>query len=480
MDKPVLSRMPPLSLPKRLVAFFLAAWLLLLPARPSWAFFGSLTLDKERQVGEEFFLELQQYYPIIGDPFLNSYLNHVGQRLVAQLGPQPFNYRFFILVDPTINAFAVPGGYVFITSGMIGIMERESELAGVLAHEISHIYARHMARQMDKAKFVNIASLIGGLAAVFLGGGALAEPLLMGSAALSTTAMLKYSRDFEREADSLGFKWMTKAGYNPRDMILVFKKMGRQRWFEGGKIPIYLSTHPDIDSRMVDLGHQLSAHQGQIAEKENDPDFQYFTIKLMAISGNAHQLLRRMTQDSLREPKNPAFHYGRALALDKLERPDEAMAAFQQALSLSPGNYLIQRDLAIHYFNRNRYPEALKILETLSPSHPRDEAILYYLGRIYQERRQADKALPLFEKIHFLNPAFIEVYYNLGTLYGEKGKIGLSHYYLGFYSLRAKALSTALFHFRKALPNLSPGDNRYAEVKRQIARLEKMRVKVPN
>ena len=466
-------------LAKLLLALMLAV-LLILPASPSQAFFGTLTIDKERQIGEEFVLELQQYYAIVTDPFINSYINHIGQKLVAQLGPQPFQYRFFILVDPSINAFAVPGGYVFINSGMIRIMERESELAGVLAHEISHIYARHMAKQMEKAKIVNIASLIAGLASVFLGGGALAEPLLMGSMAAGTTAMLKYSREFEQEADSLGFKWMLKAGYNPRDMILVFKKMGRQRWFEGGKIPIYLSTHPDIDGRMVDLGHQLSVHQDEIAREENNPDFQYFTIKMAAISGNPQQLLRRMTQDSLREPKNPAFHYGRGLALAKLEQSEEAIAAFKQALSLSPGNFLIKRDLAIHYFERNRYPEALQILEALSPSHPRDEVILYYLGRIYQERRQADKALILFEKIYNLNPYFIEVYYNLGTLYGEKGKIGLSHYYLGFYSLSAKALSTALFHFRKALPNLSPGDNRYGEVKRQIARLEKMKVRVQN
>jgi predicted Zn-dependent protease len=308
----------------------------------------------------------------------------------------------------------------------------------------------------------------------------------MGSMAGGASAMLKYSRDFEREADALGFKWMVKAGYDPRDMLSIFKKMNRQRWFEGGKIPVYLSTHPDVDDRLVEFTNQLSMYEGKFPTDKDSPEFQYFSIRVEALMGNPHQLLRRMTQNSLREPQNPVYIYGKALALAKLERGDEALAAFQQALKLSPGNDmspgndLIKRDLATYYFQHNRYMDAQKLLEDLSRRHPQDEVILFYLGRIYQERRQFDQALPLFEKVHKLNPAFIEVYYNLGTVYGEKKQLGLAHYYLALHSLRTKALPVALFHFRKAVKNLNPGDVRYSEAKRQVARLEKMRVRVYN
>jgi len=469
------------SLPRLAVVLLLVGSMLLIPTQPTQAgFFEGLTIEKERQVGEEFFLELQQIMPIVGDPFLTSYFNRLGQRLAAQLGPQPFKYRFFIVDDPSMNAFAVPGGYVFVTTGMIRQMEREGELAGVVAHEISHVYARHMAKQMEKAKITNIATLIGAMAAVFLGGAALAEPLMVGTMAAGASSMLKYSRDLEQEADSLGFKWMVKAGYDPRDMLSIFRKLGRQRWFEGGEIPVYLSTHPDVDSRLVDLSHQLSRNEGNIPVSPNSVEFQYFTIKVEAYCGSPVQLLRRMNQDTAREPQNPVFRYGQALALARQERFEDALSAFQQALKLAPGNALIQRDLAILYFNRNRYQEAQQLLDELSRRSPQDEVILYYLGRIYQERKQIDQALPLFEKAHNLNPAFIEVYYNLGTLYGEKGQLGLAHYYLGLHSLRTKALPTALFHFQKALKNLPSHDSRYFEVQRQVARLEKMRVKVRN
>ena len=302
----------------------------------------------------------------------------------------------------------------------------------------------------------------------------------MGSMAAGESAMLKYSRDFEAQADSTGFKWMVKAGYNPRDMVTIFSKMNKQRWLEGGKVPIYLSTHPDVDNRIVELSHQLAIHQKELPPERNNPDFEYFTIKLESICGNPNQLLRRMTQEGLRETHNPAFQYGRALALSKLERHDEALAAFQQALRLAPDNRLIKRDLAIFYFNHNQYPEALQKLNELSQRYPQDDVILYYLGRIYQESKKRDQALPLFEKVHKLNPAFSEVYYNLGTLYGEKGQMGLAHYYLGFHSLKVKALPTAMFHFQKALKNLSPNDSHYREVQAQLTRLEKMKVRVRN
>jgi predicted Zn-dependent protease len=459
-----------------LISVLVAVLLLVLPGLSRAGWFEGLTVEKEKQLGEEFLLELQQYYVLVTDPFLTSYLNRVGQKLVAQMGPQPYNFRFFILQDPSINAFAVPGGYIFISTGMIQLMDQEDELAGVLAHEASHIYRRHMARQMEKAKITTISGLVGALAGIFLGPAG--APLMVGSMAAGQTAMLKYSRDFEREADSFAFKWLVKANYNPRGLVSIFKKMNRQRWFEGGDIPVYLSTHPDLDSRVVNLQHQCSHYQGQLPVGHNNPEFQYFTIKLGATCGNPGQMLRWMTKESAQEPQNPAYHYGRALALARLEHSEEALAAFQQALKLAPGNYLIQRDLAIHYFDCNRYSEALKLLEELARRQPQDGVVLYYLGRISQERKQFDQALALFERVHTLNPTFIEVYYNLGTLYGETGKLGLAHYYLGFHSLRAKALPTALFHFRKALQYLPSSDLHYLEVKRQVARLEKMRVRV--
>jgi len=191
-------------LDKRWTALLVAVLLVLAPLHPAFAFMEGLTIEKEKQIGEEFVLQLQQVVTLVDDPFLTSYINRLGQRLVSQMGPQPFKYRFFIIADPSVNAFAVPGGYVFVHTGLIRLMDREGELAGVLAHEISHVYCRHMAKTLEKAKITSIAALMGALAAVFLGG-AIGPGLMAGSMAAGESAMLKYSRDFEQEADATGF-----------------------------------------------------------------------------------------------------------------------------------------------------------------------------------------------------------------------------------------------------------------------------------
>lgn len=454
----------------------LAVCLLLTQTQSSRAFLEGLTIEKERQIGEEFLLEVQQEYSLIDDPFLTSYVNRLGQQLVAGMGPQPFRYKFFIIEDPTMNSFAVPGGYVFLNTGMITLADRKEELAGVMAHEISHIYCRHMAQMVEKSRVITAASVLGVLASVFLGG-ALAPPLLVGAMGGGESAMLSYSRDFEGQADAMGFKWMLKAGLNPRGMVSMFNKMNKQRWFEGGKVPLYLRTHPYTEDRIVVLTQKLQMHQNELPPYKDFPDFQYFTSKLASVVGNPNQLLRQATEDALHEPQNALFPFTRALALAKLERTSEATAAFQQALKLDPGNSIIKRELAIFYFHRNRLNEANQLLEELTRRAPQDDVTLYYLGRICQERKQIDQALTLFEKVHQLNPGFAQVLYNLGILYGEKGQLGPAHYYLGLYSLRSRALPSALFHFHLALKNLSPADARYAQVQEQVMRLRDMKVR---
>jgi beta-barrel assembly-enhancing protease len=442
------------------------------------AFFGSLTVEKEKELGEEFCLQLQQFYPVVHDPYLTSYINAIGQKLVKQLGPQPFQYHFYILEDPTYNAFAVPGGYVFVNTGIIQLMNREDELAGVLAHEITHVHQRHMAKRLEKSKFTSVATVIAALAAVLLGGGA-AAPLLTGVMAGGESAMLAYSREDESEADTLGFKWMSLAHYDPHYMMTVFQKMDRQRWFEADDVPVYLKTHPELGTRIISLAHLIDSHQ--IPDRDASPPppaFTYFKQRLEALYGNPQRLKRELLIRLSQEPNNAPNRYALALVYKRLGDRPKAMEAYQQALALSPNNDLIKRDLAIFNYESNKTQDAQTQFQELLRRHPRDEVSLYYSGLILQDRHQLDEALALFEKLNNLDPNFTQAYYNLGTLYGEKHRLGEAHYYLGRHSRLAKDLPTALFHFRKALENLVPADKLYAESQIEVARLERMKVRV--
>ena len=317
-------------------------------------FFQNLTVEKEKELGEEFCLQLQQYFPVVSDPYLTTYINEIGQKLVKQLGPQPFKYRFFILEDPTYNAFAVPGGFVFVNTGIIQLMNREDELAGVLAHEITHIHQRHMAKQLEKSKFTTMATVIAALAAVLLGGGA-AAPLLTGVMAGGQSAMLAYSREDEAEADTLGFKWMTSAKYDPHYMMTVFQKMNRQRWFESNDIPFYLKTHPELETRIINLAHLVDSHQipDRVATPPTPP-FVYFKQRLEVLYGNPQRLKRELLIKLSQEPDNAPKRYALALVYKRLGDRPKALEAYQQAMALSPNNDLIKRDFAI--FNYETQP----------------------------------------------------------------------------------------------------------------------------
>jgi tetratricopeptide (TPR) repeat protein len=155
-----------------------------------------------------------------------------------------------------------------------------------------------------------------------------------------------------------------------------------------------------------------------------------------------------------------------------------ASQTYQEALAREPNNEIIKRDLAIFDYESNKTQEAQTLFQELLRRNPKDEVSLYYTGLILQDRRQVDEALSLFERLHTMNPAFTEVYYNLGTLYGLKQRLGPAHYYLGRHSRLAKDLPTALFHFRKALANLVPADKMYAETQLEVARLERLKVRV--
>jgi predicted Zn-dependent protease len=462
---------------KILTTLFVVCFLVTSSATPSWSFFGSFPVEKEKEVGEEFNLAVQQYLSVVQDAYLNSYINAIGQKIVQHLGSQPFKYRFAILEDPSVNAFAVPGGYIYVHTGLIRLMEREDELAGVLAHEISHVHARHMAKNMEKSKLPTIASVIGALAAVLLGG-PLAQPLLVAAMGGGEAMMLKYSREFEREADTLGFKWLTQCGYNPRDMMGVFNKMSRLRWFEGAEVPYYLKSHPDLESRIVDISHLMVSNH--IVEKKypTHPEFTYFKQRLEALYGNPGRMQRDLARKLRQEPNSAPLNYCMAIVHKRLGDRTQATDCYKAALAQDPKNLMIKKDLAIFYFEGNRKNEAETIFKEILAQSPRDEVALYYMGLINQDQRKLDEALALFEKVHSLNPAFTGVYYSLGTLYGEKQRLGLAHYYLGMHSRIVKDYPNTLFHFRKALNYLSSQDKFYREAQSEVARLEKMRVKV--
>ena len=188
----------------------------------------------------------------------------MGERILAHSDKAPFAFKFSIIRSSAINAFATPGGYVYVNQGLINLVENEGELASVLAHEIAHVNGRHIAEIVDKSQKINISTLAAVLAGAFLGGGGeLTAAVTSFSVAAATSLSLKYSREHEESADRMGLTYLAAAGYDGKSMLAFLKIMKRYEYYSN-TIPSYFLTHPGTDERShyIDALLQTTHRQG--------------------------------------------------------------------------------------------------------------------------------------------------------------------------------------------------------------------------
>jgi len=246
----------------------------------------------KRELGRKILGQIRAHIPLVEDPAIVGYVQSVGNRIVKQVGITSYEYQFYVVNLSIPNAFAVPGGYIFIFRGLIELMSSEGELAAILSHEMAHIQCRHIHRQMDAGKVLTGAALAGVLAGVLLGAaggaGASTPALAMGSMAGSQVVGLQYSREFEEEADQLGLNYLTSAGYAPQDMVAVLYRLNDVKLRTNSRIPPYLSTHPDTGDRiqyLMDLSRKYPK-KGRVPASEGKSD------ALSADAGWAHRRVR--------------------------------------------------------------------------------------------------------------------------------------------------------------------------------------------
>ena len=209
--------------------------------------FNLISIEEEWQMGAQLSQEVARQVRFNNDPAVNAYIRNMGQRIVAQAAP-PFNqlpWQFHVVQDDAINAFAIPGGHVYVNTGLIKNSDNASELAGVMAHEISHVLARHSTEQLSRQYGLSaIASAVLGQNPSTLA--AIAAQIAAGG------AMASFSREAEREADEIGSAAMAAAGYNPMGMATMFEELLEHRKGQPGRVEQFFSTHPLTENRVRD------------------------------------------------------------------------------------------------------------------------------------------------------------------------------------------------------------------------------------
>src|SRR5947207_3151550 len=247
----------------------------------------------ERRIGETIVAEIRSRDPTyVEDPEVSDYLGSLGARLTQVMVGARYDFEFFLMRDPTINAFALPGGFVGVHSGLITASDTESELASVIGHEMGHVTQRHIARMFGQQQQMQMPMLVALAAALLL---SRSRPDLASGAAAATQAtmiqnQLSYSRDFEREADRVGQKALGDAGFDPRAMSVFFEKMQRStRLVDDNTIPGYFRTHPLTYDRIADA--QTRAATLPYHQHPDSAEFQLVRAKLRADVGEPRDAL---------------------------------------------------------------------------------------------------------------------------------------------------------------------------------------------
>ncbi|HZV55294.1 MAG TPA: M48 family metalloprotease [Rhodocyclaceae bacterium] len=359
---------------------------------------ADLSPQMEKRIGESIMRDIRLREPsYVDDPEVIGYLNRLGRRLASQSDEVRQDFEFFALRDATLNAFAMPGGYIGVHTGLILSAQSESELASVLAHEISHVTQRHLARMVSKQSQSQVASLLS-LAVAILA--ARSNPdVAMGAAIAGQAAglqqQLNYSRDFEREADRIGLQLLEKAGYDIRGMGSFFERLQKFGRLYENNAPAYLRTHPLTTERIADMENRIQ--QRPYRQATDSLDFLLIRAKLRSQQGTPRDAVVDF-ETQVKERKfasEPAALYGLALAYlrtNDLGGADAQVAALRRLKIASPMVETLAAELRTR---QGDVAGAVRILREAAARYPQDRAIAYALVEGLLADRRPEEALKL-------------------------------------------------------------------------------------
>ena len=270
-----------------------------------------ISLEKEIALGKQLAAEIERTVKLLNDPLITEYVNRLGQNLVRNSDAKvPFVIK--VIDSEEVNAFALPGGFFYVNSGLILAAEEEAQLAGVMAHEIAHVAARHGTEQYSKAQVLNLATV----PLIFVGGG-IGYGLSQAAGFLIPLQFLQFSRGAEREADHLGMEYAYKAGYDPTAVITFFEKLQAQEKRKPGKLSKLFSTHPPTAER-------IEKAQKEIATILPDrPQHVVSTSEFDAVRARLEALENRKKGDQEKDNQRPSLQRKTHPAEDENQDSDD-------------------------------------------------------------------------------------------------------------------------------------------------------------
>jgi beta-barrel assembly-enhancing protease len=437
------------------------------------------TPQQERALGNNIMSEIRAYKDYDDDPEVVDYLNSLGNRLVANSNDRGRAFEFFLMRDNTLNAFALPGAFVGVHSGLILAAESESELASVLAHEIGHVTQRHIARQIagqERSGWATLAALA--LAILVARSNAqAAQAAVAGAQAASIQSRLDYTREYEREADRTGVELLNKSGFDPRGAVSFFERLQRNNRVYETNAPQYLRTHPMTSDRIADIQNRVD--QLPAKKAPDGLDFQLVRAKLRALNHPTKDALRYfdgLSRDTPATDVDGAIvaNYGRAVVLRRMND----FPAAEKALALArkkTSNPMTENLAAAIKRDLKDAKAALGIYQAALKRYGDSRALSYGYAETLIETNDSKQALAFLADRLLIASGDADLYDLQGKAYAAQGKKLLQHQSLAEAYVRIGNISAAVDQLEIAARS---GDGDYYQQSSVEARLKELRAQL--
>jgi beta-barrel assembly-enhancing protease len=427
--------------------------------------------DEEVRISRDFRREAKKHFRFVTHPEIERYIDRLGQRILLVSGPQPYDYRFFVVEDDQLNAFAVPGGSIYFFSGLLERAQSTSEIAGVLGHEIIHIKGRHMARSSGP----DATSVLSLLAMVLLArNGAGAQAAGAVGQAISATRQIAYSRQLELEADTLGARYMAAAGFDPNGALAFLKTLDEDRALNPINIPAYLMTHPVTQERVANM-QQVIRSLGEVPTRVEEPDPLKKIQIILRLGRRDDAVLAEYEKLAARQPDNGEIVYLLGFSRQLKGQLEQARQSYEQARELTPNNPALLRDLGHLYMQLGSSDKAEAALQRSLELQPKEPLTYLYFGELYEKRNDHRSAVGAYLNAHNLAPRWDKPAHFLSLAYSKLERFGDAYYYLGRSLLLQDEDEKAFAAFEKAAKIAGPDTPRGQLIREELNALRARR-----
>jgi predicted Zn-dependent protease len=433
-----------------------------------------LSQTDEYRLGAMVTKELRDQNALIEDPEISEYVNGVGQRLASQSAEGGRHFQYFVIKDPVINAFAVPGGFVFINAGLVLATSTESELASVMAHETAHVTQHHIARMIADQSKQSITSVAAVLAAILLGaigGGQAIEGGLAAAQGLAVQHQINFTRDNEMEADRVGIGFLAGAGYDPNAMAGFFETMSRHEGLAATYIPAMLIDHPVTTDRVAEARARAAQFPTHQVHDSQSYELIRERVRVLTATGDV-DLAGQYAQKIAHGGDTLGNRYGEALALMNSNRADEALKILTPLLKEHEDLTLLHAAYGQAQAKAGHVKDALVTFQRAEQLFPRNVPVtVRYAETLMAAGRPADAHNMLLDLFNNVEPTPDQI--RLTALAASAaGDAGDAYFYMGEYQIAGGDLNLAAQQLQLALA--SP---HITQIQRQRyqARLEEVR-----